>query len=91
MLKDKVKDDYDFAVGPELVRTQQHEWLGVGPEWPGTTRTTAWCAFLICRYRSSGDAVHDFQNNYGGRPPPRCSDAPGLDCTPVIEVHILAA
>ena len=28
MLKDKVKDDYDFAVGPELVRTQQHEWLG---------------------------------------------------------------
>ena len=27
MLKDKVKDDSDFAVGPELVRTQQHEWL----------------------------------------------------------------
>ena len=21
------KDEYDFAVGPELVRTQQHEWL----------------------------------------------------------------
>ena len=20
-------DEYDFAVGPELVRTQQHEWL----------------------------------------------------------------
>ena len=26
-MQDKEKHAYDFAVGPELVRTQQHEWL----------------------------------------------------------------
>ena len=27
MVQDKEKYEYDFVVGPELVRTQQHEWL----------------------------------------------------------------
>ena len=27
MVKDTEKNEYHFAVGPELVRTQQHEWL----------------------------------------------------------------
>ena len=74
------------------ILTQQHEWLmGWARVARRASRSTAWRAFLICRYLVVAQCVF-FESK--GMATPRCNGAPGLDCNKVVVVvgvHVLAA